>query len=125
MLFYTRRNHHLVLLGCWLSTTTSESSNNSDQFNYRGTVDNDFGPSDWDLVTCDDVGQCLGWPDDWELGVGWGLKDNVCRWCPADGSSNCGDHSQSPIDLLRAPAMTGHDTEWYVYNVLYCIWQWY
>jgi hypothetical protein len=38
---------------------------NDDQFNFRGTNDNpsgngkDFGPTQWDKVTCDTLGKCV------------------------------------------------------------------
>ena len=32
---------------------------NDDLFNYRGTKGRDFGPEDWDEVTCDDVTVCV------------------------------------------------------------------
>eukprot|EP00934_Nitzschia_sp_Nitz4_P000422 Nitzschia sp. Nitz4//scaffold21_size171442//123870//126940//NITZ4_002181-RA/size171442-augustus-gene-0.206-mRNA-1//-1//CDS//3329542471//422//frame0 len=97
-----------------------------DRFNYRETVGNDYGPEAWDQVECDVVGECPGWPDGWELAVGWELTDNICRYCPASGN-NCGLHSQSPIDLLRSPSTTGHDTEchdyhWMAYEDMSCQW---
>ena len=93
------------------------SANNSDRFNYRETVGNDYGPKDWRKVSCSDVGSCQGWPDGYEVGIGWELGDkNNCKWCPADGNHTCGAHHQSPIDLLRTAAETGHDTECYDYH---------
>ena len=85
---------------------------NEDLFNYRGTEGNDYGPEDWSLVSCSIPGECPGWPDGWELGVGWELNTNQCKWCPADADHSCGIHRQSPIDLLRSDSTTGHDTEW-------------
>jgi hypothetical protein len=85
-----------------------------DRFNYRSTEGNDYGPQDWRKVTCDIPGECPGWPDGWELGIGWELGTNKCKWCPAGTNHDCGIHRQSPIDLLRADATTGHDAEWYV-----------
>ena len=32
---------------------------NDDLFNYRETDGNDYGPEDWDQVTCDDLEQCV------------------------------------------------------------------
>ena len=87
-------------------------ANNTDWFNYRQTAGNDFGPKDWDHVSCDDVSECLGYPDGWELGVGWSLGSNQCKHCPADEPHNCGLHHQSPIDLNRDASTTGHDPEW-------------
>ena len=75
-----------------------------DLFNYRETVGKDYGPEDWHKVDYE------GWPDKWELGVGWELKNNNCEWCPDTGNS-CPIHRQSPIDLERAPSTTGHDPE--------------
>jgi len=84
-----------------------------DRFNYVGTVGNDYGVEDWSKVTCTQVGNCTGWPDGWKLGIGWQLEKNNCKWCPAaTGTGKCGLHRQSPIDLLRTPATTGHTTEW-------------
>lgn len=88
-----------------------------DRFNYRATIDNDYGPEDWNKVSCNEVGECPGWPDGWELGIGWALTTNKCEWCP-EGGHNCGLHRQSPIDLLRADSTTGHDSEWYVYSIV-------
>lgn len=93
------------------------SANNSDRFNYRETLGNDYGPEDWNKVTCTNLDTCLGWPDGYELGIGWELGDrNSCKWCPADGNHACGVHHQSPIDLLRTATETGHDTECYDYH---------
>ena len=83
-----------------------------DRFNYRSTDGNDYGPADWSKVTCDQPGECPGWPDGWELGIGWELDTNKCEWCPENGQHSCGLHRQSPIDLYRADSTTGHDTEW-------------
>lgn len=82
-----------------------------DRFNYRETDGKDYGPEEWDKVSCNEVGECPGWPDGWELGIGWELKNNECRWCPETGN-NCGLHRESPINLLRADSTTGHDSEW-------------
>lgn len=54
-----------------------------DLFNYDETVGRDYGPEEWNKVTCDDLTKCTGWPDDWLLGEGWGSKrtpvDTVLR----------------------------------------------
>lgn len=100
-----------------LKSSQPVSANNSDRFNYRETLGNDYGPEDWDKVTCTNLDSCLGWPDGYELGIGWELGDtNSCKWCPADGNHACGVHHQSPIDLLRTATETGHDTECYDYH---------
>jgi hypothetical protein len=83
-----------------------------DRFNYGYTTGDDFGPYDWDEVSCNRLGECPGWPDSWELGIGWQLGQNQCKWCPATGNHTCGLHRQSPINLLRAPSTTGYDPEW-------------
>lgn len=81
---------------------------NDETFTYKETdeADEEYGPEDWNRVGCDDLDQCAGWPDDWELGYDWGLENaqNSCRWCP-QGSSTCGAHHQSPIDLKRNRAI--------------------
>ena len=51
-------------------------------------------------MQCPDLDQCLGWHDKWDTGVGWELDENSCRWCP-DTGNNCGQHHQSPINMLR------------------------
>jgi len=96
-------------------------SNNTDRFNYRATIDTDFGPEEWNQITCDNPGECNGWPDSWELGVGWELGNrNNCAFCPADRNNEenkkCDMHRQSPINLERAPSISGHDTECYDYH---------
>ena len=45
---------------------------NDDRFNYRETVGRDFGPEDWNRVTCDDVTQCVSSLFAWE---------HKCRMC--------------------------------------------
>jgi len=97
----------------WIALTCIGASLGAeDQFNYRETEGNDYGPEDWGQVTCDEVGECPGWPDGWKSAVGWELSENICQWCPEDTDHSCGLHRQSPIDLLRGDATTGHDTEW-------------
>lgn len=109
-IFMMRR---LVVLLTFLSTLSSRSRA-EDRFNYVSTDGTDYGPEDWSEVRCNEVGECPGWPDGWELGIGWQLSENKCEWCPATGDHNCGLHRQSPIDLYRGPSTTGHNTEWYV-----------
>jgi hypothetical protein len=91
-------------------------ANNDDRFNYRETVGTDFGPEDWNQVSCSDIRECPGWPDGWELGVGWELERTNCEWCPEEGGNDCGQHRQSPIDLKRERSTTGHDPECYDYH---------
>jgi hypothetical protein len=50
-----------VTLGFWLG---SVEGNNSDRFNYgtqneRISGGTDFAQKDWDLVTCNNLGQCV------------------------------------------------------------------
>ena len=60
-----RRNNRLMMTGLLfvaslvLLSLCSVEGNNSDQFNYRGTAGRDFGPEDWNQVTCDNPGQCV------------------------------------------------------------------
>ena len=37
----------------------SAYSRNDDLFNYHDTDGRDYGPEDWDQVTCDDVTECV------------------------------------------------------------------
>ncbi|EEC49975.1 predicted protein [Phaeodactylum tricornutum CCAP 1055/1] len=110
------------------SFATAQEGSNLDRFNYRGTEGTDYGPEDWDQVSCSDTENCLGWPDAFEASRGWSLKDNFCRWCPA-GSSSCGTHHQSPIDLQRNRAVPGDpdeneciDVHWMAYYDSTCTW---
>jgi hypothetical protein len=110
------------------SFATAQEGSNLDRFNYRGTEGTDYGPEDWDQVSCSDTENCLGWPDGFETSRGWSLKENFCRWCPA-GSSSCGTHHQSPIDLQRNRAVPGDpdeneciDVHWMAYYDSTCTW---
>ena len=86
-------------------TTTAQDL---DRFNYDQTVVrpdgfSDFGPSQWGSISCDESGNldgCIGYPDKWHTGKAWEINENYCRWCP-DGSTSCGRHHQSPINLRR------------------------
>lgn len=40
----------------------SGSGQNEDQFNYRETVGNDYGPRDWGSVECEDLETCVSYP---------------------------------------------------------------
>jgi hypothetical protein len=98
----------------------------SDTFNYGATVGNNYGPSDWGRVTCDEVETCVshllhllrtshpplkcllviqpGWPDNWEL---WDPRlpykegTNGCLDCRGKPKGLCKAHKQSPISLFR------------------------
>eukprot|EP00548_Thalassiothrix_antarctica_P017688 CAMPEP_0194195270 /NCGR_PEP_ID=MMETSP0154-20130528/76044_1 /TAXON_ID=1049557 /ORGANISM="Thalassiothrix antarctica, Strain L6-D1" /LENGTH=605 /DNA_ID=CAMNT_0038919785 /DNA_START=218 /DNA_END=2033 /DNA_ORIENTATION=+ len=112
---------NLIVLLLHLSVIQLVDSNDTDQFNYRGTSGTDYGPEDWSEITCTNPGECQGWPDSWELGVSWELgSDNNCVSCPADRNNtdnrDCRMHRQSPIDLERTLSTTGHDTECYDYH---------
>jgi hypothetical protein len=69
----------------------------------------------------------MGWPEGWETGIGWALTENSCRWCPEDGSIDCGAHHQSPINLERNRAITTDpmyneciDKHWMAYHDSSC-----
>lgn len=56
--------------------------------------------------------------------------DSNCRWCPEDGSQNCGLHRQSPIDLKRDRGVDGSPNEkecpdwhWMQYKDDTCDWE--
>jgi len=82
----------------------------ADLFNFGDTSGRDYGPADWDEVSCNNLDTCPGWPDKLEGSVGWTLTENNCRSCPIEGNS-CGQHRQSPIDLHRDRAIEGHENE--------------
>eukprot|EP00542_Grammatophora_oceanica_P020995 CAMPEP_0194028994 /NCGR_PEP_ID=MMETSP0009_2-20130614/2856_1 /TAXON_ID=210454 /ORGANISM="Grammatophora oceanica, Strain CCMP 410" /LENGTH=525 /DNA_ID=CAMNT_0038668555 /DNA_START=24 /DNA_END=1601 /DNA_ORIENTATION=- len=113
-----------------LLASTSIYAANDDRFNYRGTEGNNYGPEDWGSVTCDDPNNCLGWPDSWELSMGWNLAETSCQHCPANTNKQCGgSHHQSPIDLLRNKAINGSstfneciDVHWMKYEDSSCSW---
>eukprot|EP00548_Thalassiothrix_antarctica_P003227 CAMPEP_0194129910 /NCGR_PEP_ID=MMETSP0152-20130528/1095_1 /TAXON_ID=1049557 /ORGANISM="Thalassiothrix antarctica, Strain L6-D1" /LENGTH=886 /DNA_ID=CAMNT_0038824291 /DNA_START=312 /DNA_END=2973 /DNA_ORIENTATION=- len=114
-------NSHFVVVVLLLAIIQFGDSNDTDRFNYRGTSGTDYGPEEWDEITCTNPGECQGWPDSWELGVGWELgSKNNCASCPADRNNadnrDCGMHRQSPINLERTQSTTGHDTECYDYH---------
>lgn len=111
-----------------LSSLSLVVGSNDDLFNYDATSGNDYGPEDWNKVTCDDLELCTGWPDKWLQGQGWKLEVNSCKWCPK-GSDQCGRHHQSPIDLERNRAIAGDpmeneciDIHWMKYEDSSCTW---
>lgn len=81
-----------------------------DLFNYRSTSGTDFGPEEWNKVSCNNLSTCPGWPAKLEGSIGWSLTKNECEWCPATGNK-CGQHRQSPIDLQRDRAIEGNPNE--------------
>lgn len=82
-----------------------------DRWNYGSTTwrndgFTDYGPQDWGSIVCDEddvegLDACLAYRDKWHTGQGWAIKDNYCRWCPADTPGSCGRHHMSPINLER------------------------
>jgi len=64
----------VVLASLWTTILAQEA--NLDQFNYRETVDNDYGPEQWGRVRCGNLDECLGWPDSWKPGIEWELEMN-------------------------------------------------
>eukprot|EP00934_Nitzschia_sp_Nitz4_P001807 Nitzschia sp. Nitz4//scaffold177_size45885//17105//21005//NITZ4_007204-RA/size45885-augustus-gene-0.5-mRNA-1//-1//CDS//3329539052//1807//frame0 len=100
-----------------------------DLFNYDSTSGTDYGPEQWNKVSCNDLETCglnlpfdtqPGWPQKLLGSVGWELQKNECEWCPLTGNS-CGQHRQSPIDLQRDRAIANGtnwkdcpDWHWYV-----------
>ena len=48
-----------LLLVLSLLFNRSAYSRNDDLFNYRETDGRDYGPEDWDQVTCDNVTECV------------------------------------------------------------------
>ena len=57
----------------------------------------------------------LGWHEQYEESVGWELEVNSCVWCPkgqSSGKSQCRQHHQSPIDLLRSRAIEKNNPDY-------------
>ena len=114
-----------------------------DRFNYgdtrqrAGTNFMDFGPDEWDMLSCSKssdgtVQHCLGFPDTWELGRDWDIDRNSCIWCPDDGFDRpeCVKHHQSPINLQRNRGIENHTSEneciddhWMKYEDSSCTWE--
>lgn len=93
-----------------------------DTFNYRGTVGNDYGPSDWGKVGCPHHRTCPGWPDDWETYkpyIPYMGARNQCKDCSSTSSAkDCKSHQQSPIHLKRSITEQNecHDRHWMSYK---------
>ncbi len=49
----------LILVLSSYAFLRSAYGSNDDLFNYRETDGNDYGPEDWDQVTCDDLTVCV------------------------------------------------------------------
>jgi len=137
---------NLGLVATLFSTLAIVDARIFDRFNY-GETDfqngRDFGLEDWNQVDCDNPKRCLGFPDSWETAIGWDLENtnaecevctineienNNCRWCP-EGSSDCGQHRQSPINLKRDRGLFNHPNEkrcpdwhWMKYRDGACAW---
>ena len=67
----------------------------------------DYGPKDWGSIVCNEdtvegLEACLAYTDKWHTSQGWSIRDNYCRWCPADTPGLCGSHHMSPINLERS-----------------------
>ncbi|VEU45346.1 unnamed protein product [Pseudo-nitzschia multistriata] len=77
----------------------------ADDFNYRSTQGDNYGPNDWNKVRCGNLETCDGWPDKHESSIGWELEDNQCRWCPETGNQCPQNHRMSPVNLVRDRAI--------------------
>jgi hypothetical protein len=69
-----------VLLMGGLQCVIAQGVGNLDQFNYWKTdksVNNNYGPEDWIKLRCDDIENCLGYPDSFVQGVEWELGENM------------------------------------------------
>ncbi len=103
----------LILLGCVSATlrTTKAQVQYGDRWNYDQTIERndgftDYGPSEWDRISCDEgsregLDACIAYTDKWHTGEGWRIRSNSCRWCPLDSPGSCGRHRMSPINLER------------------------
>lgn len=70
----------------------------TDQANHK------FGPADWNLISCNDVDSCPGWPTNWKEYnpfIPYDASNNMCRDCASSTSGSCFKHQQSPIALFR------------------------
>ena len=100
----------VFLVASLLLTVTDAQVRFGDRWNYDTTIDRsdgftDYGPSDWERISCDESSQegvddCIAYTDKWQTGQGWRIRDNYCKWCP-EGTRNCGRHHSSPINLER------------------------
>jgi len=82
-----------------------------DRWNYDETIQRDdgftdYGPSDWEDISCDEssregLDECIAYIDKWHEGEGWRIERNYCRSCPEDSPGSCGRHRNSPINLQR------------------------
>lgn len=77
-----------------------------DTFSFRDTnwTTRDFGPKNWNLVTCNNVTTCPGWPTNWEKFnsfISYEGSSNMCRDCSLSITGDCQMHQQSPIPLSR------------------------
>jgi len=77
----------------------------ADNFNYGYTSGDNYGPAEWNLVECNDLETCSGWPDKHESSIGWELEENQCKWCPETGNKCPFNHRMSPVNLVRDRAI--------------------
>ena len=110
----------LLASSCLIVVLVNAQNPNLDRFNYDRTRGTDYGPVDWNQVSCTNLDTCLGWPEGFEAAPGWSLQRNYCRHCPP---GRCGAHHQSPIDLRRHVSTTSHpdfneclDGHWMAYQ---------
>ena len=96
----------------------------ADSFNYQYTNGDEYGPAEWNRVTCNNFETCEGWPDKHESSVGWRLNENQCRWCPETGNTCPFNHRMSPVNLVRDRAIEDNpnwkdcpDWHWYVWMI--------
>jgi len=104
--------------------------NAEDTFNYRGTSGDNYGPADWNKVSCRNLDDCPGWPDKHLGSIGWKLDENMCVWCPLTGNRCPSNHRMSPVDLVRDRAIEGHpnwkecpDWHWMNFEDGTCEWE--
>jgi hypothetical protein len=97
----------LFVLGTCMSPSSSVFAQNLDRFTFdvasqtRPDGFTDYAPQDWLKIDCDDPNDCPeAYRDKWEYGRNWTLGENACLHCP-EGTSECGRHHQSPINLKR------------------------
>lgn len=97
----------MVLFISVSSVSAQEQPLNLDRFTFdvasqtRPDGFTDYAPPEWLEIDCDDPDDCPeAFPDKWEYGRNWTLDENACVHCP-EGTLQCGEHHQSPINLKR------------------------
>mmetsp|Transcript_16507 Transcript_16507/g.23283 ORF Transcript_16507/g.23283 Transcript_16507/m.23283 type:complete len:532 (+) Transcript_16507:109-1704(+) len=119
-----------------LLVATLTSANNQDRFNYYENRENgyDHPPASWGEVTCDNPGECMGYPNAWLTPMNrdgdWSItgEKNECEDCT--DYKKCGYHTQCPFNLERNRAIQDTvtykeciDVHWMAFYDGSCTWE--